>query len=392
MDIREAVSPILISGGTIVLEKRLVDGGSLLIDGGLIQRVLEPGDSAPPGDFRRIDARGAYIGPGLVELHIHGCDDLGFESEEPGALAKIGAFLLRNGVTTYLPTLQCSLPALRRLAAALRAAPATAARVPGFYVEGPFVNPARRGGIMTETLKAPDPALLRGVLDAAGGYLRLMTVAPELPGSGEIIRLLLEAGVVPCLGHSDCSIDELPAARERLSVTHLFNAMAPISHKRAGLAMLPFLDPSVFFELNGDGVHVNSESLKMCYDHLNHDRLMLISDAVVSAGREGGQYDYFGRTVLSGEDGVRYEDGTLIGSRCLMPSVVKRFIAATGASVAEGFRFASLNPCRLLGLAGRRGSIAEGKEADLVLLDRESLDVRTVLAAGREVGVRKEGG
>jgi N-acetylglucosamine-6-phosphate deacetylase len=148
--------------------------------------------------------------------------------------------------------------------------------------------------------------------------------------------------------------------------------MSPISHKKAGLALLPFMNDDVYFELNSDLIHVNEHIVRMCYNCLNHDRLILITDAVVSAGAEYGTYAYFGKEVKSDESGVRYtENGTLIGSNCLIPEVAKRFMRVTGAPVHEVVKFMSINPCRLLGIDEKRGSVEIGKEADLVIMDEE---------------------
>lgn len=370
----------VIHNARVVLENRVLEGGSVWVEDGRISAVGTPEDVRRAEDgSAAVDARGLFLGPGFVELHIHGCGDIGFEFPRSDAASYLGQVLLSSGVTTFVPTLQCDLDALRRVAKSLAGDPALAARVPGLYVEGPFVSREKRGGILEETIRAPDLGYLERVLEASGNRLRLMTVAPELPGADRIVERLLESGVVPCWGHSACRVEQVPLLDgARSNVTHLFNGMSPISHKESGLAMLPFLRDDVFFELNGDGIHLNAASIRMCHRRLSPERMILISDAVVSAGMGPGEFRYFGRSVVSGENGVRYkEDGTLIGSNCLIPEVVRRYIQATGCGVHEAVRLATLNPCRLLGIDDRRGSIAVGKEADLVLFD-ERLAVKRV--------------
>ncbi len=371
----------IIRNARVVLEDKVVPGAEVAVcDGKIVGvgRIVHLEDA----EWTVVDAEGLYLGPGFVELHIHGGDTLGFESPQPEAVSRLCRFLLGNGVTTFLPTLQCDLEAIARVAEALRRDESTASRVAGVYVEGPFVSRGKRGGILEETIRKPDCEYLDQIIAAADGHLSLMTVAPELAGAEEIVRRLTENAIVPCWGHSECRVDQVPRLDGfRSNVTHLFNGMSPISHKDAGLAMLPFLDPETYFELNGDGIHVNEAAVQMCYRHLNLDRMILISDAVVSAGRGPGEYRYFDRTVVSGANGVRYEDGTLIGSNCLIPEVVRRFIETTGANLADAIRLATLNPCRLLGIDDRRGSIAVDKEADLVLFDDE-LRVKRVFAGG----------
>jgi N-acetylglucosamine-6-phosphate deacetylase len=146
--------------------------------------------------------------------------------------------------------------------------------------------------------------------------------------------------------------------------------MSGISHKKSGLAMFPFIDRNTFFELNGDGIHLNDETIKMCYAHLNKEKLILISDAAVSAGLGYGEYTSYSKAIVSNENGVRYkENNLLIGSNLLVNDILKRFIRLTGAPLYEAVRFVSYNPCSLLGIEKSRGSIEPGKEADLILLD-----------------------
>jgi N-acetylglucosamine-6-phosphate deacetylase len=373
------VEPYIIRNARVLLPYRVVEGGSVRVVDGRIAEVADH-DLSSNGDGRAIDAEGRFLAPGFVELHIHGCDKLGFESAEPDALSRIRDFLLAHGVTTFVPTLQCDLGALSRLASAIENDESLARRIPGLYVEGPFVSTDKRGGILPGTLREPKIDHLEEVVGAARGMLRLMTVAPELEGIDEIVHRLVELGVIPCWGHTNCTIEEVPRLGDvRCNITHLFNGMSPISHKQSGLSLLPFLDPEVFCEVNGDGVHLNAETIRMCQRHLNPDRMILISDAVISAGRGHGEFRYFDRRVVSSESGVRYQDGTLIGSNCLIPEVVRRFIETTGCALHDAVRLATLNPCRLLGIDGRRGSVEAGKDADLVLFD-ENLSVTRVFA------------
>ncbi len=200
-----------------------------------------------------------------------------------------------------------------------------------------------------------------------------MTVAPELKGSDTIINELPNYGIIPCLGHSNAELSDVSIPEgEKVSMTHLFNAMSPVTHKKSGLGMLPFLNKDVFFELNGDGIHVSDEAVLMCYKNLNKEKLILVSDAVISSGLEYGEYESYGRSVTSNEKGVRYkEDNVLMGSNLLINNIVKRFIKLTGASLSEAVQFASLNPSVLLGIDSKRGSLETGKEADIILLDQE---------------------
>ena len=185
--------------------------------------------------------------------------------------------------------------------------------------------------------------------------------------------ILISNNIVPALGHSNCKISDLKTLGKyssKLNITHLYNAMSGISHKQSGLAMYPFLYKDSFFELNADSIHLSDEIIKMSYEYLNHEKLILISDAVISAGSDFGEGEYCGIPVVSDDTGVRYKDsGTLIGSNKLLPEIITNFIRITGAPVHEAVKFATINPARLLGVDGSLGSIKIGKASDLVIFD-----------------------
>ncbi|HET7838438.1 MAG TPA: N-acetylglucosamine-6-phosphate deacetylase [Rectinemataceae bacterium] len=374
----------LLTNGRIVLPRAVLDEASVLVRGGRIKAVLEKDERLPQGP-RRIDLGGALVSPGLIELHILGCGGIGFDDLGPNldsgieALRAARAFLRERGVTSFVPTLLCREAELSALAAAIEASGIAEDELPGIYVEGPFVNQARRGGIPADTIREPDSAYLGRLINLTRGRLKLMTVAPELPGSREIIARLQAVGVLPCLGHSDCRLDRIRLPDGRFSITHLFNAMSPFSHKEPGLAMLPFLDRRPYVELNGDGVHVNEAALRVCAAAIDPERLILVSDAVIAAGMPHGEYSYYGTRILSGEDGVRYADsGTLMGSNFLAPDVLRNWLAVTGSSAENAVRMLSLTPAQALGMEGRRGAIAAGLDATLVVWEGEFEAVRTI--------------
>jgi N-acetylglucosamine-6-phosphate deacetylase len=190
------------------------------------------------------------------------------------------------------------------------------------------------------------------MLNLARGKMALMTLAPELPGYREMLARLEAVGVLPCLGHSDCDIDHITLPSGKFSLTHLFNGMSPISHKTPGLAMLPFLDRKPFVELNADGVHVNEAALRICASALEPDKLMLISDAA---------------------------SGVLTGSRRLAPEILRNWLRVTGSAVENAVRMLTLCPAQALGIDDRRGAIAEGLDAVLVVWKGQFEEVGEIL-------------
>lgn len=385
-----ALPDCVFTGGRVVLPRSVLEGGAIVVKHGKISAVLEAGDRLPTNLPRR-DLGRSWITPGFVELHIHGCGGVAFDALGGGsgaadpsagaeALLRAAAFLRARGVTTFVPTVISREASISTLAAALDELSPSHEEVPGIYVEGPFVNPARRGGIPLDALSEPDTRLLGHMINLARGRLALMTLAPELSGYRETLARLEAVGILPCLGHSDCDIDRIQLPSGRFSITHLFNAMSPISHKQPGLAMLPFLDRRAFVELNPDGAHVNEAALRLCASGIEPERLMLISDAASPAGLPPGIFGKGDASLVSGADGVRFvNSGTLMGGRLLAPEILRNWLRVTGCSVPNALRMLSLTPAQALGIDDRRGAIAPGLDAIMVVWKGEFDEVSEIL-------------
>jgi N-acetylglucosamine-6-phosphate deacetylase len=367
-----------IEGGSFVLPDRVQEGGRLVVLDGRIDRIEAPATSASGGgeggafaELRRIDASGAVISPGFMEMHIHGAGGIGFDAVKGGGdILAIRDFLLARGISAFVPTLLCDEVALGRLVDAMDESGLPKSVLPGIYIEGPFVNPKRRGGIPANLIRPVDTDYLRRILSITRGKLAIMTLAPELPGIESVYDILEEAGVMISLGHSDCNPALCPLPGGVFSITHLFNAMSGISHREAGLANLAFSDSRPFVELNADSIHVNRECMRLVAAGIDPDRLILTSDAVVAAGLPFGKYRYFGYGVVSGERGVRYgETDTLMGSNRLGSQILRSWQRATGAPLAESLRAMTVTPARLLGMEKLRGGLAPGMPADIMVWD-----------------------
>ena len=373
------VESYILSGGTLILPDRRIERGILVVRDGIIRHVGHkslsdhlasyPEDRALPV----IGCDDSCILPRLTEMHIHGAFGVGFESVGGGAdILKIARGLEGRGVSCFVPTILWDRAAVQRLVAAIEASGLPGSVVPGIYIEGPFVNPERRGGIGLPQIALPDVDLCREILDVSRGRLRIMALAPELPGVQALYPVLREAGVLVSLGHSGASTG-VPLPPPPFSVTHLYNAMSGLDHRGGGLANIALAGRSAWVELNADGIHVNASAMKVASLCIPPERLVLTSDAVVSAGLGYGVYSYFGKSVSSGHDGVRYSDtGTLIGSSRLGIDIVKSFIAASGASLPAAVASMSRTPSAALGLAASAhgGSIEPGAKADLFIWDK----------------------
>lgn len=368
------MAPLEITG-RLVLDDR-VEPGRIVVEDGLILSVAQ-GD-VPDG--------APYIAPGFVDVHVHGGggrDAMG----GPEALDALARHLLRHGVTSFLPTaVTAALPALVRFAEQVRAwlpaAPSDGAEPLGFNLEGPFLAPARRGAHDPDHLRLPAD-VSRHDLEPLLEGLRVMTIAPELPGALELIAWLCEHDVVPSLGHSAADLEQARAGFSAggTSTTHLFNAMTGVDHRVPGLAIAALADDSVYVELIVDGQHVHPSLWSLVTRTKPRDRLVLVSDGMSMAGVGDGRASIGGLEVeVVGRRATLLGTATLAGSVITLDEAVRNLVEA-GMALPRAVSAASRNPLAMLGIADR-GRLAAGQRADLVELD-EAIEVRRVMRGGR---------
>jgi N-acetylglucosamine-6-phosphate deacetylase len=374
---------IFIQNGEVVLPDRSIPGGTVVIVGG---RIAHAGrNRKTPRGAHQIDACGGYVTPGLIDVHIHGAGLVGWETCTQRGLEHVSETLLANGILRFLPTMMADESVLRRMARLLATA-SCRSRVPGLYVEGPFVNLLKKGGIQEKYIRPVNMRYLKQLQRIAKGRIRMMTFAPELDGAAELPAAMRSLGILPCLGHSMARADQAEAVcgRRLIGCTHLYNAMSGLDHRQPGLAAFALNHQALYVELNPDGTHVAPELLQVTRRAKPADRIVLISDAVMAAGAPPGVYEYMNLKIRSSEKGAYYlESGTLVGSTVLLNRGLQRFIAFTGAPVYEAVRMASLNPANLLGLGRRTGSLEVGKSADVAIFSRDFARVHAVFWKGR---------
>ncbi|NIP78324.1 MAG: N-acetylglucosamine-6-phosphate deacetylase, partial [Gemmatimonadetes bacterium] len=333
-----------------------------------------------------LDAGGRLLIPGLIDLHVHGAGGGDAMDGTAEAITTVARTLARLGTTSFLATSflhpeggDAHLPVIAEAVGK----DVGGARVLGQHLEGPFISPARRGGIPAAALRPSSPELLGTLLERAGGTLRMMTVAPELPGAMALLPAMEAAGVVASFGHSDASYDEARSAFDAgiRHVTHLYNAMPSLHHRDPGPLPAIFETPGVVVQLISDGAHVAPPVLRWTAATLGAGRCACITDGLRSSGLADGRYDYGGRPFEARDGIARYPDGTLVGTTLGLLGVVRRFAEYTGLPFATAVDTASRVPARVLGLEHRKGRIAEGFDADLVLLEDDG-SVHATLVAG----------
>ena len=361
----------IIKNGKIILSDKIIENQYLIIENNIIKEISPSFNEN--NNCKIINAKNNYVSPGFIDIHIHGAKFSGFENKKEKSFIELNNFLLEKGITTFLPTLICNENYIKNLVKNLNSNPKIKKRIPGIYLEGPFVNLEKKGGINPDYIRKPNIEYLKKIIDISEGYLKMMTIAPELDGIDKIIDYLLEHNIIPAFGHSNASLDQALNKKKVKNITHLFNAMSGISHKNPGLASLPFINKNIFVEVNGDGIHINNNIIKMCYDNIDKDKLILITDAVISAGLSYGEFTYdTNKTIISSENGVRYkETGVLMGSNYLIPDILKNVKKLTNGKIIDLIKTVTLNPATLLGIEKHKGSIAPGKNADIIIFDND---------------------
>jgi N-acetylglucosamine-6-phosphate deacetylase len=359
----------------------------ILVENGLITQIGQV--AAAPAGARELDAGGRRVIPGLIDLHIHGAGGADLLDGTPDALRIISSTLARHGVTGFLGTTVMR-PAERNrhlpVAGGLVGARLGGARLLGLHLEGPFVNPEKRGGLPLEGIYPASEAALDEVLALTDGALRVMTIAPESPGHLRIIERLAAAGVIASFGHSAATYEETRAGIDAgiEHATHLYNAMTGLHHREPGPLVALHEDERIAVQVISDDVHVRRQVVGFTARAFGAARCALITDGMRTVGLPDGRYRFGDREYESRDGTARYLDGTLIGTSLSLLEIARRFQTYTNCSLAVAIDSASRTPARVLGLEARKGALAVGLDADLVLLEPD-LSVRATVVAGEVV-------
>ena len=385
---------LYINPGVIYAPEDLLDNGALLVEKGRIVAVGTVDQIPCPEGAQRIDAADLILTPGFIDLQLNGGFGHDFTAE-PGTIWSVAQHLPCHGVTAFLPTVVTS-PAATVVAAQRVMAQGpppgfSGAKPLGLHVEGPFLNPAKKGAHNPAYLRTPN-------LEATANWspeqnVRLVTMAPELDGATEVIAALAERGVVVSAGHSLADYDQaLGGLAAGLKYgTHLFNAMPPLEHRLPGLPGALLTDPRATVGLIPDGIHVHPAVVSLVWQILGNKRLTLVTDAMAALGMPPGVFRIGELEVAVDHVSARLADGTLAGSLLSLDAALRNLMAFTGCSLQEALPTVTTTPARVLGLGGQLGKIAPGYAADFVFLDKK-LRVKQTFVAGRVAYPARPGG
>ncbi|MFD8429106.1 N-acetylglucosamine-6-phosphate deacetylase [Streptomyces coelicoflavus] len=370
----------VLAGARVVLPTGTVDDGRVIVDGTRIA------DTAPP-QAETVDLPGHWVVPGFVDLHNHGGGGASFAGGTAEQVLTGVETHRRHGTTTVVASaVTGDLDFLARHAGML-AELAQQGDIVGIHFEGPFISPCRKGAHDEQLLRDPDPAEVRKLVDAAHGHAKMMTLATELPGGLDSVRLLVEHGVIAAVGHTDATYEQTVRAIDAGATvaTHLFNAMPPVGHRAPGPITALLEDERITVELINDGTHLHPAALQLAFHHAGAARVAFITDAMDAAGFGDGRYR-LGPLDVEVTDGVArlVEGGSIAGSTLTLDRAFKRAVTIDRLPVEDVVAAISANPARLLGLDDRIGSLEPGKDADLVVLD-DAFDLVGVMRRGEWV-------
>jgi N-acetylglucosamine-6-phosphate deacetylase len=395
----------LLTGGRIVTPDGVLNPGWIRLAGGLIGAVGAGDPRGQLAGLAAVDLRGQWVLPGFVDMHVHGGGGASFTEGTAEQARQAAEFHRRHGSTSLVASLVTASVATLEARAAMLADLADEGIIAGIHLEGPFLAPARRGAQDPRHMIAPDVAVFERLHAAARGHLRVITLAPELPGAAAVIQAAVRSGVTAAIGHTDATADVAAAAIDAGAshATHLFNGMRPLHHREPGAAGALLDRDEVSCEVIADGAHLHDITIRLTARAAGPGRLVLITDAMAAAGMPDGSYRLGSMSVNvtggvarlasdpgpggdwpaddPGPAGDAPPPGAIAGSTATMASVVAHALAA-GLPVPEVAAAASTTPARVLGLGHRTGALGPGLAADLVVCDDE-FRLRAVMRQGQ---------
>ena len=362
----------------------------LIVEDGRIAELSSRVSREAPVGTALVDFGDVVMAPGFLDIHIHGGAGLDVMRASPSELPRLGKFLATHGVTGYFATtvaapLDATCQALDQLASAIEAAATSSnldgahARPLGIHLEGPFLSHKRRGVHPPENLVTPTIAVFERLWQAARGHVRMLTIAPEIPGAMEVIAEASKRNVCVSIGHSDA---EMPTAQAAIKAgarhaTHTFNAMRPLDHREPGIIGEVLSNDGITADIIVDGIHVDPAVVKLFLRAKGRELAVLITDAISATGMPDGRYQ-LGPIEVDVKDGKCTSNGSLAGSVLTIDRAVRNVTKFSNWSLRDAVRAATLNPARAVGMTGH-GVLAPGAAADFTVLSSDGEVLKTIV-------------
>jgi len=377
----------IIQNAKIYLEDRVMEQGSIVLNDGKINEIIEGEMYLDSSSIHTIDGTGFSVIPGFIDTHIHGANGADTMDATNDAIDTMATILPEEGTTSFLATTMTQSKeniekALSNVANYRNIA--GNAEVLGVHLEGPFININKKGAQPGEYVIPPNIELFNKWQEIAGGKIKTITVAPECDEKATFVKYLAEKGVNVSAGHTDAKFAEIKEAVELgvHQLTHICNAMEGIHHRDIGAVGAPFHIKTLYAELIADNIHVTPEMMQIIYNNVGRERLILITDAMRAKCLPPGDYELGGQPVTVSEDRAILENGTLAGSILRMIDAAKNMLSLDGVDLSDIIQMATVNPAKQVGVYDRKGSIAVGKDADVLLVD-DTLNIKYTICKGK---------
>ncbi|HOJ37562.1 MAG TPA: N-acetylglucosamine-6-phosphate deacetylase [Ignavibacteriales bacterium] len=374
---------IALVGADIVTPFRIIKKSAIVIEDNLIYEMGKMSDVRIPDNTDIIDVSGHTITPGFVDLLVHGgAGGRGFSDENEESIRLISEYFIQYGTTSMLASLHAKphdrlIADIKLLAEYIEKNPDTNIR--GIHLEGPYLNPILKGAMNESYLWKPTVESWYDMWNASKGHIKLMTIAPELPGAIDVIREATRCGVVISIGHSMATYEDCEHAIDNgaAHVTHMFNAMRPFEHRKPGIILAALLRDELKIELIADTYHVHPATMEMLYRFKKANGIILITDSIRAGGMHEGETEFSDQKVIVKNEMALLEDGTLAGSTLTLNKAIRNMVEEVGAKLTDAVRMASLNGAKVIGI--KRGILQAGKVADLVVMDKQYNVLMTII-------------
>lgn len=387
---------IIIMNGTIITPFHLVSAKAIIVEKGRIREIVnkEEISSATLTGAKVIEGKDKFIVPGYIDIHVHGGGGSDVMDGDYEAINQIAIAHSHFGTTSFLPTTMTMskdkiIRSLRSICEAVKKGTA-GAEILGIHMEGPYINPEKKGAQKEDDIKKISIEEFLEFNQASGNLIRLVTIAPEMSGAIGLIKYLYKQGIIASVGHTNATYVQTQAGIQAgLShVTHTFNAMRELHHREPGVVGAALTSPELTVEVIADGIHIHPIVLKILTKIKEGEKVVLITDAMRAAGLKEGTYDLGGQEVIVNKGQARLKDGTLAGSVLTMDKAVKNMVNKIGIQLPKAIQMASYNPAKSIGIDDKKGSLEPGKDADIVILNK-NLETELTIVAGKIVYRRK---
>lgn len=384
---------IKIKNGKVITPDDILEGYAVGIADGKIESVKKKNEIPPDSCFDKvIDAGENYVSPGFIDIHNHGNNGHDVMEGTCEALSSMASFHISKGVTSFLATTMTdSIPKTKKVIktvsdyinAQYRDEKYKKSEVLGLYLEGPYFSMDKKGAQPGEYIKLPDIKELDEFINISNNKVKIVSMAPELEGVLDAVDFLRDHGITVSAGHSNAKFDEMNTAIEHgvTEATHIYNGMRSFNHREPGIIGASLTDKRVHCEMICDGIHIHPAAMKMVYMMKGRDGLILISDAMMAAGLQDGKYKLGIQDVYVKGSEARLKDGALAGSVLTLNKAVYNVVHLVGVPLLDAVKMASLNPAQAAGCADTKGSIEKGKDADIIIFDK-NVKIKEVIKKG----------